>query len=211
MKKDLVSGLIRVANNLDSLGYMEEANIVDRVAKKIVVSQYSFIDQIQLKDIGMTGVYITDITNYKNLIYSAYRDKNGKFRSKPSQVHLNYANNLLKAVQNPDDPNDIYDTWEKKAFKIQADRILYDVKGKWTDINIALTSPNESKPLNHYLVKHKITDSEGSLLPEINNINELDRRFRKMKKDPDIIDATPEDYFIKQLGNTYDLLALKFK
>ena len=38
MKKEIVDKLIKVANNLDSLGYMREANIVDRVAKKIVLS-----------------------------------------------------------------------------------------------------------------------------------------------------------------------------
>ena len=65
--------------------------------------------------------------------------------------------------------------------------------------------------VNFYLVKYKIADSEGSLLPEITNINELNRRFMKMKNDPAIIGATPKDYFTKQLGNTYNLLALKLK
>ena len=207
--KNIINNLIKVANNLDSLGYMEEANIVDRVAKKIIVSQYTKIDHNKAKEIGMTGVYMTDITNYKNLVYSAYRDKDGKFQSKPCREHLMYANNLLKAVQ--EDLNENYDALEKKAFEIQADRILHDVKGNWTDINIAYTSPDSSKPLNHYLVKYRITDSGGSLLPEITNINELRKRFMKMKNDSDIIDATPEYYYTKQLGDTYNLLALKFK
>ena len=209
MKKDLVSGLIRVANNLDSLGYMEEANIVDRVAKKIVVSQYTYKTHDQSKGISMTGDYITDITNYKNLIYSAYHKNNGKYQTDPCKEHLGYANKLLNAVLTAMEA--IYDTKTKKAFKVQADRILNDLMDNQTDINIALAEPDKSKPLNNYLVKYKIADSGGFLLPEITNINELNRRFMKMKNDPDIINATPEEYFIKQLGNTYNLLALKFK
>ena len=207
MKKDLVSGLIKVANNLDSLGYMEETNIVDRVAKKIVVSQYTYKTHDQSKGISMTGDYITDITNYKNLIYSAYHKNNGTYQTDPCKEHLGYANKLLNAVLTAMEA--IYDTKTKKAFKIQADRILNDVEGDSTDINIAYTTPDESKPLNHYLVKYRITDSGGILLPEITNINELNRRFMKMKNDPVIKNVTPENYFTTQLGNTYNLLKLQ--
>ena len=80
MKKEIVDKLIKVANNLDSLGYMREANIVDRVAKKIVVSANPEVDILSLGQalsIPVTGDYAKDILNYKKLkkSYKQHFDK----------------------------------------------------------------------------------------------------------------------------------------
>ena len=199
MKKEIVDKLIKVANNLDSLGYMREANIVDRVAKKIVVSQYKFLSESEARYIKITNNYITDINNYKNLINSAYRD------DKPKKLYLDIAKDLLNAVET----RSKYDERTKKVFKLQADRILYDASNNYTDINIALSN-DKTKPLNYYLMKHKITDFRGFLLDDIFDKRELDKRFKAMKADPDISGTLDEKYFIKQLGDTYNILKSRF-
>ena len=185
MNKDIVNKLIKVANNLDSLGYMEEANIVDRMAKKIVVSQYKFLSESEARYIKITNNYITDINNYKNLINSAYRD------DKPKKLYLDIAKDLLNAVET----RSKYDERTKKVFKLQADRILYDASNNYTDINIALSND---------------TDFRGFLLDEISDKRELDKRFKAMKADPDISGTLDEKYFIKQLGDTYNILKSRF-
>lgn len=55
MNKDLIIKLVKVANNLDEMGFSKEANHLDKIASKIVVSFTS------------TGIYKDDINQYKVL------------------------------------------------------------------------------------------------------------------------------------------------
>lgn len=199
MKKDLVSGLIKVANNLDSLGYMEEANIVDRVAKKIIVSQYQLLNKGQAQYIKITNNYNSDISNYKNLVFSAYDENN----TKNKKLYLKLADDLLRAVKE----RGTYDDKTKKAFELQTSRILYDAQKGYEDINIAFDD-DKSKPLNYYLMKYNITDFRGNLKDDIISKEILNTRFKNLKNDPDIVGKA--GYFKRQLGNTYNLLALRF-
>ena len=103
MKKEIVDKLIKVANNLDSLGYMREANIVDRVAKKIVLSANPEVIRLQkgeASSIVPSGDYATDIANYKRLYYSGYYDAYNKYNKEGYNYYLNLAKNFyIKALK----------------------------------------------------------------------------------------------------------------
>ena len=62
MKKDLIIQLVKVANNLDEMGFSKEANILDKIASKIVVSQRP------------TGKYTEDIKQFKALMLAGKSD-----------------------------------------------------------------------------------------------------------------------------------------
>lgn len=67
MNKDLIIKLVKVANNLDEMGFSKEANHLDKIASKIVVSFTS------------TGIYKDDINQYKNLYLNKKYDEADKF------------------------------------------------------------------------------------------------------------------------------------
>ena len=103
MKKEIVDKLIKVANNLDSLGYMREANIVDRVAKKIVVSANpEYISKVSLDEaarLKFTANYVDDILKYKKLSF-LYFKLNSENKLKDMQLIGAYKKSLLDAVKN---------------------------------------------------------------------------------------------------------------
>ncbi len=62
MNKDLIIQLVKVANNLDEMGFSKEANRLDKIASKIVVS------------IAPTGNYQKDIEQFKALYLAGKSD-----------------------------------------------------------------------------------------------------------------------------------------
>jgi hypothetical protein len=63
MKKDLIIQLVKVANNLDEMGFSKEANHLDKIASKIVVSFAS------------TEKYTADIKQFKALVMNGKQDE----------------------------------------------------------------------------------------------------------------------------------------
>ena len=60
MNKDLASEIIKVANSLDALGFVKEANSLDNIARKV-------ISQVTVPE--PDGDYTKDIQTYKRLLY----------------------------------------------------------------------------------------------------------------------------------------------
>ena len=93
MNKNLVSELVKVANSLDNMGLSKEANSLDKIARKIVVSK-----------VISGGDYKTDIEFYKQL----FLDQN-----------LQNATDLFNSVMKNND----YTNEQKGAFRDQAEGI----------------------------------------------------------------------------------------
>ena len=93
MNKNLVSELVKVANSLDNMGLSKEANSLDKIARKIVVSK-----------VISGGDYKTDIEFYKQL----FLDQN-----------LQNATDLFNSVMK----NKVYTNEQKGAFRDQAEGI----------------------------------------------------------------------------------------
>lgn len=202
-KKEIASGLLKIANTLDNMGLMEEANIVDRVAKKIVVSENPEIKRLQkgeAQSLVPSGDYPTDIQNYKRLYYSGYYDARDEYNKSGFSYYLNLAKNFyLRAMQ-------LYkDSPKQKAFQYQADRIRTDIKQNYTDINDNLYAEKD-KPLNYYLKKYDLVDDFGNRKESINNINTFNARWNNLLKDPAISKNGDINYLREQLNNTKYLL-----
>ena len=61
MNKDLASEIIKVANSLDALGFVKEANSLDNIARKV-------ISQVAVPE--PEGDYTKDIQTYKELLHA---------------------------------------------------------------------------------------------------------------------------------------------
>ena len=145
--KNIINNLIRVANNLDSLGYMEEANIVDRVAKKIIVSANPEIKRLEkgeASSIVVSGDYATDILQYKRLYYSGYYDARGDYNEKGYNNYLRLAKEFLLDVRQKYRSNQ----QQLKAFEAQAARIREDISQGVYHIEANVDIVDKDKPLN---------------------------------------------------------------
>lgn len=100
MNKNLVSELVKVANSLDNMGLNKEANSLDKIARKIVVSK-----------VESSSYYKSNILKYKQLI---------------GEKKLPEAYSLKSDVLN----SNVLNTNQKAAFEAQASRIInyYDPK-----------------------------------------------------------------------------------
>ena len=208
MKKEIINGLIKVANNLDLLDYKEEANIVDRVAKKIVVSAnpevYSFtLDQAST--IRVTGDYAKDIKNYKSLVNSYHQLLDDKKHSEAKTMKA-YLDTFIQDVKKA--PLTKYSIEERIAFLSQAQRILNDAT--FPDVNDFLGN-NKTKSLNEYLVNHKIVDYDGTLNEKITDRATFNQKWNQFLNDPVVKKIREEypDYCKRQLGLTYKILTAK--
>ena len=93
MNKNLVSELVKVANSLDNMGLSKEANSLDKIARKIVVSK-----------VESGSDYRTDIENYKAF-----------FKNNQLQDATDLFNSVMK--------NGNYSNEQKDAFRKQAKAI----------------------------------------------------------------------------------------
>jgi hypothetical protein len=199
MNKDLVNELVKVANSLDNMGLAKEANSLDKIARKIVVSENQSLYDVDSEDDAKkleqrTGKYSFDIWRYKSLYYAGYKQQ---------------ASNLYNSVVNAWF-NNPYSDLQKKLFKLQAERIRSDDNAGYIDINETGFKKGKQS-LNEYLYKAKITDYDGKLLPEIKDKQTLRARwfknfvpyFSDIFKDPSL-DPTRS----KQFTQTFNMLAL---
>jgi hypothetical protein len=202
-KREIASGLIKLANTLDNMGLMEEANIVDMVAKKIVVSKNPVIIRLQkgeAQSLVPSGDYPTDIANYKRLYYSGYYDARGDYNEKGFSNYLTLARDfLLKALQlYKDNPR------KQLVFQNQAERIRTDIQNDYVDVNVEMT--RDSKPLNYYLKKYELVDDLGNRKESINNINTFNARWNNLLNDPAISNKLDDSNVRSQLRNTKNIL-----
>jgi len=207
MKKEIINGLIKVANNLDLLGYKEEANIVDRVAKKIVVSKNPEINLLSLGQalsIPVTGDYTTDIVNYKKLLSSYYsHERNKKLNNDDLQKFKTLVKKFISTVKLK------YEGDQYSAFYNQAKRIQFDLENNLEDINKNIGENTES--LNEFLRLYRIADEYGDLDDEIKSRAEFNKRWNKFMNDfrvKQIVDRAG-DKITKSLGYTYKILTAK--
>ena len=207
--KNIINSLIKVANNLDSLGYMEEANIVDRVAKKIVKSANPEVDILSLGQalsIPVTGDYAKDILNYKKLTKSyKHHIKEKTLNNDDQDKFKRIIERFLKKIKN------IYDDQHYNAFYNQAMRIRYDIDNNIEDINISLGKDQES--LNEFLSLYDIVDYNGQLYDNIKTKSEFNKRWNNFMNDPRVnkIIKRAGDKITKSLSYTYNLLTSKLK
>jgi hypothetical protein len=203
MKKEIINGLIKVANNLDLLGYKEEANIVDRVANKIVVSKNPEITRLEkgeAQSLVPSGDYPTDIKNYKRLYYSGYHDSKDDYNEKGFSNYLTLARDfLLKALQLYK-----YNPRKQLVFQEQAERIRTDIQNDYVDVNVEMT--RNSKPLNYYLKKYELVDVLGNRKDSISDINTFNARWNKLLNDPAISNKLDDSSVRSQLRNTKNIL-----
>lgn len=199
MNKDLITQLVKVANNLDEMGFSEEANSLDKIASKVVLSANPVVRDLS-KGIERTGNYATDIQNYKSLFNSAFY--NGDERvSKPYPKMLQYATNLYNSVVN--DPRSPYTKQQKEAFKQQAARIRLNIENNQEDVNAndGIIEGEKKYSLNDSLVRNKITDYKGKLLPDIKTRKQLRELFYTMTSDID------DKYLLQQYSRTFNILS----
>jgi hypothetical protein len=103
MNKDLILKLVRVANSLDNMGLTQEANVVDRIARKHTAQ---LLPQNNFQEETLGATYTDLIERYKSYIIEGNRNEGAQF--------LNY----VLSGQNRN-----LNTAQKKYFKFQADRI----------------------------------------------------------------------------------------
>lgn len=199
MRKSIVDRLVKISNVLDSYGFFEEANSLDKIASKVVLSANPVVRDVS-KGIERTGLYATDIQNYKSLFNSAFY--NGDERvSKPYQKMLQYATNLYNSVVN--DPRSPYTKQQKEAFKQQAARIRMDIENDTADVNASdgITTDKRKYSLNDNLVRNKITDYSGKLLPNIKTRKQLRELFTTMTSDIE------DKNLAQQYSQTFNILS----
>jgi len=198
-KRFIADELIKVANVLDEMGLTKEANSVDRIARKIIVSEnpsgWDINNSEDAKYVSeRTGNYYKDIERYKSLYSAGYKQE---------------ASNLYNSVVNAWF-NNPYSDLQKKKFKLQAERIRSDIDSGIVDINEEVNKGRKFS-LNEYLVKAGITDYYGKLLPAIQDkqtlrnlwLNKLPEYF------PQYFDNSNHNpRKRKQLSDTFNMLAM---
>ena len=206
-KREIASGLIKLANTFDNMGLMQEANIVDRVAKKIVVSANPVINLLSLGQalsIPVTGNYKEDIVNYKKLLSSYYSHERKKTLDIDDlQKFKTLVNKFISTIKQK------YQGDQYSAFYNQAKRIQYDLENNLSDINENIGANQES--LNEFLILYSIADAYGNLDEDIKSRAEFNKRWNEFMNDSrvkQIVDRVG-DKITKSLGYTYKILTAK--
>jgi hypothetical protein len=116
-RKFITNELIKVANALDEMGLTKEANSLDKIARKIVVSETKL------------GGYANDINAYKSYFRAGIRENNQDYKQK--------ATDIFNAVMK--DRSGMYNDRSKEAFRDQAESIRNLVYGNF---NIETSNDN---------------------------------------------------------------------
>jgi hypothetical protein len=147
MNKDLASQIIRVANSLDIMGFVKEANSLDKIARKIVVSYYY----------SPTGNYKEDIENYKSIISDYQTEKYAANKKKIAQDATKFINSVKMYGD--------YDLETTKAFLEQAKNIRNEIYG-------GLDGTKLNNKLFMLLKKHGIVDNENNVNVDESTLSE---------------------------------------
>jgi hypothetical protein len=119
MKKDLVIELIKVANSLDNMGLNKEASNLDKIARKIVVSEAGHYN--------LPKTYKESIDHYKYLI-SMFQDEANSEKKKEWAQEATW---FLQDIQKAD--SSLYTDSQKSTFKDQAAAIRNSIYGNLND------------------------------------------------------------------------------
>jgi hypothetical protein len=213
MNKNLVNELVKVANSLDNIGLNKEANSLDKIARKIVVSANPPIynrTYVKYKSTGgpekmsqRTGNYPQDIANYKNLYYAANYDDD--YDKNIDRDLLQLASNLYNSVVNAWFNNPYSDS-QKKAFRDQATRIRTDIDGGFADVNYSDHNKSRKHSLNDILFYYGITDHSGNLNSNIKSRQKLRDLFIKMQSEWKSKNWGNGGLFPSQFTNTFNIL-----
>ena len=215
-RKFIIDELIRVANVLDEMGLVKEANNLDKIARKIVVSENPSMysrKYIKFESTGgpekmsqRTGRYADDIANYKRLYYAANNDDDDKKDIDKELLQL--ATNLYNSVVNAWF-NNPYTPEQRKAFKDQAARIRTDIDGGYLDVNYSDKAKTRKHSLNDILVYYGITDYNGNLDPNIKSKQKLRSLIMKVQSEWDQKKWGNPGLLANQFTNTFNLLGRK--
>ncbi len=104
-KYSVVKELIKIANTLDESGFIKEASAIDKVAKKIVISQVD------------AETYQKDISNYQTLINNAKAAKSDGDKQTALQDATDQYNGVLNSMWSRYSPE------QKQAWRAQSNRI----------------------------------------------------------------------------------------
>jgi hypothetical protein len=109
MKKELAVNLIKIANHLDSQGFIKEANSLDKIARKIVISADYSTDP--------AGNYNTDIKNYQDMVKAKKNE-----RGWAATLIDNQMNAFIQKIPQ------LYQSPQKEAFLLQAKNIKHSLE-----------------------------------------------------------------------------------
>ena len=134
--KNLAKDLIKIANKLDSMGLLTEANSLDKIAKRIVISELKYESDV-------TGNYLSDIQNYKNILLIKRNESGiGKHIMESQSIEF------LQKIK------DTYKSPKKEAFLLQAKNIKNEIDNK-------LDGEYLNNKLSNLLISYKLIDSQG--------------------------------------------------
>jgi len=187
MNKNLISKLIKVASDLDEMGLIKEANIIDGISKDLSITIASvippgFIDH-RPKPVGD---YKKDIEKYKQIIEEFQNEKDpGKKRSLAQDA--TYFLNFMWDHSG-------WSNQKKSIFLEQAHRIRNTIYNSWDQEKI-------NNQLSKDLIDLKILDKSGNLIIDkkdsmsfTNKLYELQKKYNvdKNKYNKILIDSTIE-------------------
>ena len=181
MKKELAVNLIKIANHLDSQGFIKEANSLDKIARKIVISADYSTDP--------AGNYNTDIKNYQDMVKAKKNE-----RGWAATLIDNQMNAFIQKIPQ------LYQSPQKEAFLLQAKNIKHSLENNLDtqQLNTKLYSLLRSNGI--------IAKSNNSLM--YTNIKFFrDAWIRYIQ--PEFNLQNPAE--VQWLINKFNLLALKFK
>jgi hypothetical protein len=109
MKKELAVNLFKIANHLDSQGFIKEANSLDKIARKIVISLEYNTDP--------AGNYNIDIKNYQDMVEAKKNERAFAATLIDNQMNA-FINQIKESYKSP----------QKEAFLLQAKNIKHSIE-----------------------------------------------------------------------------------
>lgn len=179
MNKDLINSLIKVASSLDNMGFLKEANVVDRIAQELsspVDKNYAGETQayqpvntapVTTGQNAANDKYVKDINNYKNLlkqkkykeaelflqqVANSYQDQQQRNAFIGQARKIN--NQFFNQIDNEDNMSDdeIYNLLQK--YGINKAENLADLNKKWNVMMTNLKNQNLLSENKRYLLMY---------------------------------------------------------
>jgi hypothetical protein len=200
MNKSVIESLVKIANSLDNLGYLKEANRLDKIAQTLAPPVSFETQQDAYNMVGANTPTNTPATttapvtpNNKTLSPGQYastgdyvKDIN-RFKELLSSGDLNGANALRDSVISS------YDLQKRNAFLSQSNKIQYQLTGKYYKENF-YTDDQLLNLLNRYNINNNVKDLSAfnklwnSMMTDLKNrkllnqqkINILDQTYRTL-------------------------------
>ena len=163
MNKDLASEIIRIANSLDVMGFVKEANSLDNIARK-VISQDASIPEPE-------GDYTKDIQTYKQLLYKDINNPTPALEFKRKVHEANYLTNQQAIAFDAQVERLIGLSKMSEDDRSEVNELLYNTTRKYKLDDPAIGETDFEKNW----AKSKMKKEYG---PALNTYNILNARFR---------------------------------